>query len=216
MFVFGNGFVRLGGRVEFRFGRSIRFNKEFGAVLDGRAVVLSVVDEAGGGDDVELDAVLVTIEEAEGTGLVDEVAECECGFGIEAEFGIVFPGVEAFAEDGIEKEDAFDVDDAVFAPAGGGEVFDEVPFDEVGGLVVVDVGLAAELEFGFVFAGEADVEGAEAMFEGVEAGAGFAFEGCGAGAFFGIGAVGGELAPGEGFFAGWGWGGAWVGVLGFS
>ena len=86
---------------------------------------------------------------------------------------IVIVDVEAFTQNGVEQEDSFDVNEAVFAPACGGEVFDEVPFDEVGGLVVVDVGVAAEFEFGFVFAGEADVDGAESVFEGIEAGAVF-------------------------------------------
>jgi hypothetical protein len=85
--------------------------------------------------------------------------------------------------------------DAVEAPAGGGEVVDEVEFNGVGGLEVVEVGVFEGLEaLAGLVVQEDGLDGGTAVADGVAGRAGPALVDSGAGRFRGVGLISGELA----------------------
>ena len=136
------------------------------------------------------------------------VVEVEVGVGVVV-FGAagqiflpdVFDHVPEFGGAGFFLAKVMVVDGAGFgaqgaaeAPVGDGHAFDLEVFEEVAGLEVVDEGLQEGLELfgGFlvVAGGDDDGLGEEAVFEGVEADAGFALGGAWSGGFSGVAAVG--------------------------
>ena len=76
------------------------------------------------------------------------------------------------------------------APGGHDDLLDQEVFDGADGLELVQEGLKGLIEEFGVLEVENGVLGGEAMFEGIEAGSGFALGGFGAGAALGVGAVG--------------------------
>jgi hypothetical protein len=75
------------------------------------------------------------------------------------------------------------------APGGHDDLLDQEVFDGADGLEVVQKGVKGLVEEFRVLAVENGVLGGEAMFEGIEAGSGFAVLGFGASAALGVGTV---------------------------
>ncbi len=153
------------------------------------------VEEAG--DELAefaVQALLVAIQQNEGVvGIIREaMGEDAAGVGRGAVgAGRDFGGLDV-------EEVVFGLLDAAELP---GEVDDAVEEGELDGVAGAEVAfqfVAEGGEGGGAFAGEDGGVGADAVLEGVEAGAGFALGRARAGGFQGVGAVGGETAWGDG------------------
>ncbi len=110
---------------------------------------------------------LVTVEGGEDAGIVAQGAEGQGGAGlVVADLELLLDEVLAAGHFEVE-EGAFEGGGAVHAPPGGDELDDEGLFDDVGGLEVVEVGVAEGVEVVLGFGFEDDgCAGGEAVGEG--------------------------------------------------
>lgn len=166
----------------------------------GRGVALELEQEAEGAVEVALHAGFVAVDAVGDAGFVGEGFHGEGDFDVDAEGVVASLGLFAVLEHLFADEAVFGADDAGFAPTAGDEVIDETFFDDVAGAEGIAVLGAEGFEDLLVFAGQADDEAAESVFEVVEAGDGFTLSGAGAGAFEGVGLIGGDLAGGHVLF----------------
>ena len=100
-------------------------------------------------------------------GLIGKGLDGEGGFDVDAELVVGFGVLGAHFGHLFADESIFGADDAEDAPAGGGEVVDHAAEYDVGGLEIGMVLGADFLIHFFIFAGEADQGGVEAVAEAV-------------------------------------------------
>ncbi len=182
----GNGFVLQIGGCDLSIS-----GRRFGAAARGRTGHDGFEEMLPVKEDVTRDAAFAAILRLEDLGVVGEVADGQCAFHVQTNLlkGVLDLGTPL--HEFLVNDASFLLNDAFFTPAVGDEVVEDIEFDEAGGLEVIDVFLTAQVVILAGFAGEADVDGGEAVLEAIEAGALFAGFGFGTGALLGIGAVGG-------------------------
>ena len=117
---------------------------------------------------------------------------------VQAEDGELVDGGSVCGVGAFGKEFSFEARDAVETPTGVGEFLDELGFDGVGGLVLVEKILAMLFESGRVFGGQDAGAGSESMAERVAGGPLFALVGAGAGRVLRVLAIDGCAEDGNG------------------